>query len=108
MEQIKRFDVWDVELNPTKGNEINKTRPCVIVSPNEANKHLNTVIVVPMTTTSKPYPTRLDCKFLGEKSQLIVDQIRSVDKSRLTQKLGVMDLFTNKELCYLLVETFKY
>lgn len=105
---VTRFEVWNVELSPTKGSEINKIRPCLIVSPDEVNKFLNTVMIVPMTSTVKPYPTRLDCHFKGIDGQLVVDQIRSVDKARLIGKLGVMELKSCKEICALIVETFKY
>ena len=101
MDMVKRFEVWQVELNPTVGSEINKIRPCLIVSPNEVNKFLNTVIIVPLTSTLKPYPTRLDCKFKGKQGQLVIDQIRSIDKARLILKLGVMDTDTNKNICWL-------
>jgi mRNA interferase MazF len=108
MDMVKRFEVWDIELNPTQGSEINKKRPCLVVSPNEANKFLNTVIIVPMTSTIKPYPTRLSCQFKGKNGQLVVDQIRCVDKTRLNRKLGIMDTKTCKDICMLLIETFKY
>jgi len=105
---LKRFEVWNIELNPTKGSEINKVRPCLVVSPNEANKFLNTVVIIPMTSTIKPYPTRLNCDFKGKNGQLVIDQIRSVDKSRLIEKLGIMNANTCKNVCSLIIETFKY
>lgn len=105
---VKRFEVWNIELNPTKGSEINKMRPCLVVSPNEVNKFLNTVVIVPMTSTIKPYPTRLNCHFKGKNGQLVVDQIRCVDKTRLIEKLGIMDTKTCKEISLLIIETFKY
>jgi mRNA interferase MazF len=105
---VKRFEVWNIELSPAQGSEIQKTRPCLIVSPPETNKFLNTVVIVPMTSTIKPYPTRLNCYFKGKDGQLVVDQIRSVDKSRLIAKLGIMDAKTSKGICDLIVETFKY
>ena len=105
---VKRFEVWNIELNPTKGSEINKMRPCLVVSPNEVNKFLNTVVIVPMTSTIKPYPTRLNCHFKGKNGQLVVDQIRCVDKTRLIEKLGIMDTKTCKEISMLIIETFKY
>jgi len=108
MDMVKRFEVWNVELNPTKGSEINKTRPCLIVSPNEANKFLNTITIIPLTSTIKPYPTRLNCNFKGRNGQLVVDQIRSVDKSRLNERLGVIDSTTARNICELITETFKY
>lgn len=105
---VKRFEVWNIELNPTQGSEINKMRPCLVVSPNEVNKFLNTVVIVPMTRTIKPYPTRLNCHFKGKNGQLVVDQIRCVDKTRLIEKLGIMDTKTCKEISILIIETFKY
>jgi mRNA interferase MazF len=108
MDMLKRFEVWNIELNPTKGSEINKVRPCLVVSPNEANKFLNTVVIIPMTSTIKPYPTRLNCDFKGKNGQLVIDQIRSVDKSRLIEKLGIMNANTCKNVCSLIIETFKY
>jgi mRNA interferase MazF len=108
MDMVKRFEVWNIELNPTKGSEINKMRPCLVVSPNEINKFLNTVVIVPMTSTIKPYPTRLDCNFKGKTGQLVVDQIRCVDKIRLVEKSGTLDLKACKRLSNLIIETFKY
>ena len=108
MDMVKRFEVWNIELNPTQGSEINKMRPCLVVSPNEVNKFLNTVVIVPMTSTIKPYPTRLNCHFKGKYGQLVVDQIRCVDKTRLIEKLGIMDTKTCKEISMLIIETFKY
>jgi mRNA interferase MazF len=105
---VKRFEVWNIELNPTQGSEINKMRPCLVVSPNEVNKFLNTVVIVPMTSMIKPYPTRLNCHFKGKNGQLVVDQIRCVDKTRLIEKLGTMDTKTCKEISMLIIETFKY
>lgn len=105
---VRRFDVWEVRLDPTAGSEIGQTRPCVIVSPEEVNHYLNTVIVVPLTSTIKPYPTRLNCEFKGKKGQLVIDQIRSIDKIRLLNNLGRLDDSTAKDLSMLLEETFRY
>ena len=105
---VKRFEVWNIELNPTQGSEINKIRPCLVVSPNEVNKFLNTVVIVPLTSTIKPFPTRLNCHFKSKNGQLVVDQIRCVDKTRLIEKLGIMDTKTCKEISMLIIETFKY
>ena len=84
----RRFDVFLIALDPTLGSEIRKTRPCLIISPDEINRHINTVIVAPMTTKGRPYPTRLPCTFQGKRGQIVLDQIRSVDKTRLVRKLG--------------------
>lgn len=108
MVAMKQFEVWTVELNPTKGSEINKTRPCLIISPDSINKMLNTVIVAPLTHSIKNYPSRVDCLFKGEAGQVVLDQIRSVDKTRLTKKIGKMDAETNKDVCTVLQVMFQF
>jgi mRNA interferase MazF len=85
---VGRFDVYLVNLDPIVGSEIRKTRPCVVVSPNEMNRYIRTVIVAPMTTKGRPYPTRIDCRFEGKDGQVVLDQIRAVDKVRVVKKLG--------------------
>ena len=85
---IKQFEVYLVTLDPAKGSEIQKTRPCVIISPNEINTFLNTVIIIPLTSTKKAYPTRVNCVFENKEGQVAIDQMRAVDKSRLVKKLG--------------------
>ena len=105
---VKRFEVWQTGLNPTVGSEISKSRPCLVVSPNEANKYLSTVTIIPLTSTIRNYPTRINCRFEGKSGQLAIDQIRSVDKTRLVKKIGVLDEQTCKQLCNIIVETFKY
>ena len=85
---IKQFEVYLVMLDPTKGSEIQKTRPCVIISPNEMNNCLNTVFVIPLTSTVKAYPTRVNCTFDNKAGQVAIDQMRAVDKVRLVKKLG--------------------
>jgi len=86
--EVKRFDVWLVNLDPTIGSEIKKTRPCLIVSPDEMNRYIATVIVAPMTTKGRPYPTRVPCRFQGKAGQIVLDQLRTVDKVRLVTRLG--------------------
>ena len=108
MVAVKRFEVWLVGLNPTVGSEISKSRPCIVVSPDEANKYLHTVTIIPLTSSIRDYPTRVNCRFDGKSGQLAIDQIRSVDKIRLVKKLGTMDEETCKILCSVLVEAFKY
>ncbi|MCW3108337.1 MAG: transcriptional regulator [Segetibacter sp.] len=108
MVSMKQFEVWTVELNPTKGSEINKTRPCLIISPNSINKMLNTVIVAPLTHTIKNYPSRVDCNFESEAGQVVLDQIRSVDKMRLVKKISRMDAETNKNVCTILQVMFQF
>jgi len=83
-----RFEVWLVSLDPTRGSEIRKTRPCLIVSPDEMNHHLRTVIIAPMTSTQKAYPSRVSLTFQGKKGQVVLDQLRTVDASRLVRRLG--------------------
>ena len=85
---MKRFDVFLISLDPTCGAELKKTRPCLIVSPNEMNDHISTVIVAPMTSKGRNYPTRVACRFQGTQGQIVRDQIRTVDKTRLVKKLG--------------------
>jgi mRNA interferase MazF len=85
---IKRFDVFLINLDPTIGAEIQKTRPCVIISPNEMNRNIATVIIAPMTSRGRSYPTRINCQFQGKDGQIILDQIRTIDKTRLIKKLG--------------------
>lgn len=87
----RRFDVYLVSLYPTQGSEIRKTRPCLIVSPDEMNRHIRTVIVAPMTSKGRPYPTRVACRFQGTDGQIVLDQIRTVDTSRLVKRLGTID-----------------
>jgi len=107
MISVSRFQVWLVSLNPTKGREINKTRPCVVISPNEMAA-LSTVLVAPMTTRGFDIPCRIECDFKGKKGLILLDQIRAVDKSRLVKKLGSIDKNTQMELCNILQELFAY
>jgi mRNA interferase MazF len=88
---VRRFDVHEVELDPTVGSEIRMRRPCLVVSPDEMNAHLRTVIVAPMTSQGKPYPTRVPCRFAGIDGWIVLDQVRTVDRSRLTRRLGRID-----------------
>ena len=85
---IRRFDVYLINLDPTIGTEIQKTRPCIFISPDEMNRHIATVIIAPMTTKGHTYPSRVFCKFEGEEGQIVLDQIRTVDMVRLVRKLG--------------------
>jgi mRNA interferase MazF len=86
--EISRGDVYLVDLDPTRGGEIRKTRPCAVVSPDELNAHLRTFIVAPLTTGGHPYPFRIPCRFQGKSGQLVLDQIRTVDRARLVKRLG--------------------
>lgn len=87
---VKRFEVYLINLDPTQGEEIKKTRPCVILSPDEF-QFLETYIVAPMTTKYKPYPTRVGITFAGQKGYIVLDQIRTIDQARLIKKLGDID-----------------
>lgn len=102
----KRFDVYLINLDPTIGSEIEKTRPCLVISPNEMNRFIRTVIVAPMTTKGTSYPTRVACKFQGKQGQIVLDQIRTVDKMRLVRKLGRIDKRTQTEVLSILGEMF--
>ncbi|MBJ7900778.1 MAG: type II toxin-antitoxin system PemK/MazF family toxin [Cyanobacteria bacterium RI_101] len=102
----KRFDVFLVNLDPTVGSEIQKTRPSVVISPDEMNRHINTVIVAPMTTRGKSYPTRVVCQFQGKQGQIVLDQIRTIDKSRLVKKLGQISQDEQRMLLEVLAEMF--
>lgn len=86
--EVNRFDVFLIALDPTIGREIKKTRPCVVISPDEMNHHIGTIIVAPLTSKGRHYPTRVDCTFQGVAGQIVLDQIRTVDKARLVKKLG--------------------
>jgi len=85
---VKRFEVYLINLDPIVGSEIKKTRPCLVISPDEMNRWISTVIVAPMTTKGRQYPTRVACRFQGKEGQVVLDQIRTVDKSRLIRRLG--------------------
>jgi mRNA interferase MazF len=103
---MKRFDVFLVNLDPTLGKEIKKTRPALIISPDEMNAHISTVIIAPMTTKGRPYPSRVSCNFQRKDGQIILDQIRTVDKLRLVKKLGRLDKNTSSKVLSVLQEIF--
>ena len=103
---VRRFEVHLISLDPTKGSEIRKTRPCLIISPDEMNKHIRTVIIAPMTSTIKKYPTRVTTTFQGKKGQIVLDQIRTVDKSRLIKKLGSISSVAEEKALSVLQEMF--
>ena len=102
----QRDEVWLVTLDPTQGIEIQKTRPCLVISPDEMNQHLRTVIVAPMTTVTRPYPTRVPVRFQGKRGQVAVDQLRAVDRQRLVRKLGTVSASTAQAVSAKLVEMF--
>ncbi len=101
-----RFEVYLVRLDPTEGHEIRKTRPCVVVSPDEMNRHIGTVIVAPMTTGGRAYPTRVPVRFRRKRGQVVLDQIRTVDRTRLVERLGRIDDATAHKVLAVLSEMF--
>ena len=103
---VRRFEVFLVALDPTIGGEIKKTRPCLVVSPDEMNRHIRTVIVAPMTTKGASYPTRVSSKFKGKQGQIVLDQLRTVDKTRLVKKLGTVTRPTQELVLSVLAEMF--
>ena len=103
---MSRFEVHLVNLDPTVGTEIRKKRPCLVVSPNEMNRHIRTVIVAPMTTKGRPYPTRVPCRFKGKGGQVVLDQLRTVDTTRLVRKLGRISPKTATRVLDVLQEMF--
>ncbi len=104
--EVNRFDVFLVSLDPTVGHEIQKTRPCLVLSPDEMNHHISTVIIAPMTTKGRQYPTRIPCTFKGTKGQIALDQLRTVDKRRLVKRLGVISPETQAKTLAVLQELF--
>jgi mRNA interferase MazF len=102
----KRFDVYLVSLDPTYGAEIRKTRPCLVVSPDELNDYLATVIIAPMTTVSRPYPSRVDVAFQSRVGQVALDQMRALDKQRLAKRLGTINARDADRVVSTLLELF--
>lgn len=103
---VKRFDVFLVNLDPTIGTEIQKTCPCLVISPDELNKYIQTVILAPMTTKAQAYPTRVACRFEDKDAHIVLDQIRTVDKRRLIKHLGTIDARTQARVLDVLAELF--
>jgi mRNA interferase MazF len=99
-------EVWLASLDPTEGSEIRKTRPCLVISPDEMNRHLRTVIIAPMTTVARPYPTRVALTFRGKRGQVALDQIRAVDRQRLVRKLGRVSTQIAESVSNVLIEMF--
>ena len=102
----RQFDVCLVSLDPTRGSEVRKTRPCVVISPDELNDNLSTVIVLPMTSKGKTYPFRVPVSFQGKMGQILLDQMRTVDKMRLRKRLGVLPSKTGDKILQTLREMF--
>lgn len=108
MKQVRRYEIYLVDLDPTQGSEIQKTRPCLVVSPDEMNRYILTVIIAPMTSTQRDYPTRVNVTFQRKKGQIVLDQIRTVDKSRLARRLGTLPASRAREVADVLQEMFAY
>ena len=104
---IKRFDIWLVTLDPTLGSEIQKTRPCLIISPDEMNL-LRTVIVAPLTSKGFDFPMRVKINFENKDGLILLDQMRSVDKQRLIKKVGTIEPQIAQDICLILQEIFEY
>ncbi len=102
----RRDEVWLVALDPAHGSEIQKTRPCLVISPDEMNQSLRTVIIAPMTTVVRPYPTRVSTRFQGKSGQVALDQLRAVDRGRLVRKLGRASAITLQQVSAVLLEMF--
>ncbi len=105
---VNSFDVFLVNLDPTVGSEIQKTRPCLVISPDEMNRNIRTVIIAPMTSSGKDYPTRVACTFQKKQGQIVLDQIRTIDKNRLLKKLGTIDSQTQLDTISILQRVFAY
>jgi mRNA interferase MazF len=103
---VKQYQVVIVNLDPTVGSEIQKTRPCIVVSPDEINKHLRTVTIVPVTSQGRTYPTRVEINLNGNKSWAVVDQIRTIDKVRITKGLGLLSDEEIENIKEVIRETF--
>ncbi|MGK5089302.1 type II toxin-antitoxin system PemK/MazF family toxin [Bdellovibrionota bacterium FG-2] len=104
--EVKRFDVLLINLDPTRGSEIKKTRPCLVISPDEINRFLRTLIVAPMTTKGRDYPTRIVCSFRDQDGQIVLDQLRTIDRDRIVKKLGSIDTKTQRQVISILGELF--
>ena len=105
---VKRFDVYLVNLNPTVGSEIQKTGPCLVISPDEMNRNIRTVIIAPMTSAENEYPTRVSCTFQKKKGQIVLDQFRTIDKTRLIKKLGTIDSKSQLDVISILQRLFAF
>ena len=103
---IRRGEIYLVELNPTRGREIRKNRPCVVVSPDELNAHIGTFVIAPLTTGSHPYPFRIACRFAGKDGHVVLDQLRTVDRERLVKRLGALTAPTLAKVLGVLQEMF--
>jgi mRNA interferase MazF len=102
------FDVFLVNFDPTIGSEIQKTRPCLVISPDEMNRNIRTVIIAPMTSAQKEYPTRVSCAFRKKRDQIVIDQIRTIDKARLIKKFGTIDSRAQLDVISILQRLFAF
>ena len=105
---VNRFDVFLVNLDPTIGSKFQKTSPCLVISPDEMNRHIRTVIIAPMTSSGKDYPTRVACTFQKKQGLIVLDQIRTMEKNRLLKKLGTIDSQTQLDTISILQRLFAY
>ena len=103
---VRRFEIYLINLDPTRGREIKKTRPCLIISPDVMNESISTVIIAPMTSKGKGYPTRIPCRFDEKDGEIVLDQIRTVDKIRLVKRLGSIDTVTQRRTLKTILEMF--
>ncbi len=108
VKQVRRYDIYLVNLDPTQGSEMQKTRPCVVVSPDEMNRYISTVIIAPMTSTQRDYPSRVNVTFQRKRGQVVLDQVRTVDRSRLVRRLGVLPDVRARQVADVLREMFAY
>jgi mRNA interferase MazF len=108
MGMVKRGDVYLVNLDPTIGSEVKKTRPCVVVSPDEMNQYIRTIIIAPMTTTRKNYKSGVGISFQGKEGEIMLDQIRTIDKKRLISKLGRLSIKDLRSILSVLLEMFTF
>lgn len=106
--QVRRYDIYLVNLDPTQGSEIRKARPCVVISPDEMNRYIRTVIIAPMTLTQRDYPSRVNVTFQRKKGRVVLDQMRTVDKSCLVRRLGVLPDARARQVADVLREMFAY
>jgi mRNA interferase MazF len=106
--EIKQYEILLVNLDPTVCSEIKRTRPCVVISPDEMNKYLRTVVIAPMTTSSKNYPTRVEVKHDNKIGWVVLDQVRTIDKQRILKSLGKLSKPEAKEVKAILKETYVY
>jgi mRNA interferase MazF len=104
--EIKQYEIFLVNLEPTIGSEIKKTRPCVVISPDEMNKHLRTVVIAPMTTSSKNYPTRVEIKLDNKIGWVVLDQVRTIDKQRIIRSMGRLSKPEVREVKSIIKETY--